>query len=371
MRAVFICGSAEPGKDGVGDYTRKLAANLVSRGGNACIIAVNERSLTEIFQENQADSGVDVIVHRLPSVLGWKQKQKIALDIAVSFDADVVSLQFVPFSYHDKGMPFFLSSWFLKFKAPNRHLHIMFHELWVADSKAHSLKEFIMRELQKILINTLIKKVGTRYIDTNSAHYSSMLGRYGHKANVVPIFSNLPLGSRNDISSITNMQDKVVGVFFGFIQLNPNTIKNLKIIAEDVANLLNKEFCIIHIGNNKNPAVVDFFETVTLQTGISTSVLGFLDAAAAADIFASADIGLSDYLPIIVNKSGGIAAMLYNGLPVVLVGNNPGAYSLDEPEVQHISTIQNMAEFMNMSKDFSGKYSVDNTAIKFIDRFKV
>ena len=32
LRMVLVCGSVEPGRDGVGDYTRTLAAELVRRG---------------------------------------------------------------------------------------------------------------------------------------------------------------------------------------------------------------------------------------------------------------------------------------------------------------------------------------------------
>ena len=32
MKIVFICGCLEPGKDGVGDYTRRLSAELIDHG---------------------------------------------------------------------------------------------------------------------------------------------------------------------------------------------------------------------------------------------------------------------------------------------------------------------------------------------------
>ena len=43
MKIVFICGSAQPGKDGVGDYVRLLALSLLKMGHQAAIVAYNDK----------------------------------------------------------------------------------------------------------------------------------------------------------------------------------------------------------------------------------------------------------------------------------------------------------------------------------------
>ena len=40
MKITFICGSLNPGQDGVGDYTRRLAAQL-ALDGHECQLIVN------------------------------------------------------------------------------------------------------------------------------------------------------------------------------------------------------------------------------------------------------------------------------------------------------------------------------------------
>ena len=40
MNILFICGSAEQSKDGVGDYTRRLCGALIRLGHNAQILSI-------------------------------------------------------------------------------------------------------------------------------------------------------------------------------------------------------------------------------------------------------------------------------------------------------------------------------------------
>ncbi len=44
VKIAFILGSMEPGKDGVGDYTRMLAENLLFEGIQSLIISIKETS---------------------------------------------------------------------------------------------------------------------------------------------------------------------------------------------------------------------------------------------------------------------------------------------------------------------------------------
>src|SRR5690606_39818307 len=74
MNIAFICGSLEPGKDGVGDYTRRLAGELLRNGHNATIIAINDRYITQCWNGEQKDVEVNVRVLRLPSQHNWSSR---------------------------------------------------------------------------------------------------------------------------------------------------------------------------------------------------------------------------------------------------------------------------------------------------------
>ena len=43
MKIAFITSCLEPGKDGVGDYTRSLAAESSRNGHEVCLLALNDR----------------------------------------------------------------------------------------------------------------------------------------------------------------------------------------------------------------------------------------------------------------------------------------------------------------------------------------
>jgi hypothetical protein len=43
MKIVFVCGSVEIGRDGVGDYTRQLGLELLNQGHEVRIIGINDK----------------------------------------------------------------------------------------------------------------------------------------------------------------------------------------------------------------------------------------------------------------------------------------------------------------------------------------
>ena len=56
MKIIFLCNSLEQGCDGVGDYTRLLACELISKGHTASAIALNDKFTSvklESIQKNQ------------------------------------------------------------------------------------------------------------------------------------------------------------------------------------------------------------------------------------------------------------------------------------------------------------------------------
>src|ERR1700679_2438430 len=105
MRIAFICSSLEPGRDGVGDYTRRLAGELIRQKHPSVIIGLNDTKISEIMSGSQEMEGTPIPVLRLPSMLPWKERETIARKWLNDFDPDWVSLQYVCFGFHIKGLP--------------------------------------------------------------------------------------------------------------------------------------------------------------------------------------------------------------------------------------------------------------------------
>ncbi|RZK75975.1 MAG: hypothetical protein EOO85_12535, partial [Pedobacter sp.] len=142
MRILFICGGLAPGKDGVGDYTRKLAAKLISLTCEVSIIAINDQAVLSTQEEIQ-QAATSVPVLRIPKKLTWEDKLDLIEQFSANFKPDVVSFQYVPYSFHEKGLPFQMI-WKLKSYFEKVNLQLMMHELWVDGNNPASIKNKIL-----------------------------------------------------------------------------------------------------------------------------------------------------------------------------------------------------------------------------------
>lgn len=371
MNILFICGCLEPGKDGVGDYVRRLGAALINTGHAVIIIAINEEKFTgSSCEQFQIDNNTKVQVYRLSCTLNWKTRYLFSKRIMKEFSPEIVSLQFVPYSFHNKGLPYFLPSWLKKLKQNKQIWHIMFHELWIADSRAHSIREWILRECQKVIIKNLLEVIEFQQINTSNYYAYSMLKRNGYESGVLPIFSNFPKGSGKSYLSIQNRGKRIIGVFLGSIQCNTYFIEKILQLAELIKKQLDKQLCIIHIGNNRNGKTQQLFHELSTIKNLEVHSLGFLGAADAANILASADFGLSNYPPELIHKSGSIASMLYNGLPVILLNSMANKAEVTSPGVYKFESISDIKGFINQNKDFASYYSVEQIVKKYEFQFQ-
>src|SRR5690606_15254327 len=135
--------------------------------------------------EYQDDQDTQLRVLRLSSHTAWGKRIKEAKKFIRSVNPNWISLQFVPFSFHKKGLPFMLANQ-LKEMIETRELHIMFHELWIGINGKVSLKQRTVGMLQKILVKTLIAQLTPKVITTSIAAYQEALK--GHVTQVLPLF---------------------------------------------------------------------------------------------------------------------------------------------------------------------------------------
>src|SRR5690349_7383960 len=109
MRILFICGALEPGKDGVGDYTRRLAGAVQSLGHEPAIIALYDSWVGEPTVAVQCAENNKILVLRIASNISERYRYRRAKEWVNTFDPVWISLQFVPYAYNPKGLPFSLA----------------------------------------------------------------------------------------------------------------------------------------------------------------------------------------------------------------------------------------------------------------------
>jgi hypothetical protein len=106
LRIAFLCGSLEPGFDGVGDYTRRLAGELTKQGHSTVIIALHDKTVPDKLEEKQTVDNIELPVLRIPAHYSSKKRFRSAGEWIRTFNPDWLSLQYVPYSFQNKGLPF-------------------------------------------------------------------------------------------------------------------------------------------------------------------------------------------------------------------------------------------------------------------------
>ncbi|HMC86673.1 MAG TPA: hypothetical protein VKI61_14195, partial [Chitinophagaceae bacterium] len=186
MKIIFVCGSLEHGRDGVGDYTERLASELTLQGHKVGLLSLNDQYLKqEIESTKQFDGCLSPIKLRLPSILPTKKRFKKAKAWINDFNPDWISLQFVIFSFHPKGLPFGLSKRLLNLGKEKRW-HIMFHELWLGMDLNATKKNKLWGWLQMKIIRKVLADIKPLLIHTQSRLYQAQLAKLGFDSGYLP-----------------------------------------------------------------------------------------------------------------------------------------------------------------------------------------
>lgn len=329
MKIVFICGSLEDGKDGVGDYARRLGKKLVESGYSIGIMALHDKHLDAKLWEEEGEPSLRML--RLSTRLSWKRRTSLADDFIRAVDPEWISLQFVGFAYQRYGLPLGMSS-LVKKLSNSRHLHIMFHELWCGMSASAPLKEVVLGKLQYWFLRLMLASLKPKQVFTNIERYQGRLQELGEHPLLVPVFSNIPLASRASDESwhaaiaktglhtlLSDGKNKLLLGFFGSIYPIPG-FKALMQNAYEAARLLGRECCVVLIGNNSK-------EDLGRLSGYSLKMrvfeLGMQPAGIINRVMDLVDFGVVTTPIDGINKSGGAAAWIERGIPILVSGEDP------------------------------------------------
>ena len=332
MKVLFICGALEKGKDGVGDYTRRLAGELIRQGHHATIIAYNDRHIVSEINSEQEDEGTTISVLRLPSILKAKEKVPLARDYVQRFQPDWISLQFVIYSFHPKGLPFFLSKQ-LRQIGQGYQWHIMFHELWIGEYQDDQIKDKLIGFIQQKIIES-VYNLGKIINVTGELNQKLLLFRTGSNSLILPICSNINVQSKISIpESLTetirdknwyiNRPDYFIIVNFGNYYYSSWDIKNVIPRLEHMAKSNHKKLVLLSIGNLREDAKLNWDELSSISNNISVARLGVLKEEAIAEILLRyTDLGIVTTPLEIIYKSGTYQVFKELGIPVLAKRNH-------------------------------------------------
>ncbi len=316
MKILFLCGSLEPGRDGVGDYTRRLACELIRQGHETAVIAMNDQFVKSVVNDASNWEGIKLPILRLPSVLNLPQRFEIAGRWNEKFNPEWISLQFVPFAFHPKGLTSGLTR-HLKTFGKGRNWHILFHELWLGMHSGASKKESLWGFVQRRMILSMIRTIQPKQIHTQSSLYKLKLEKAGLNVALLPLFSNIPVHKTTRMELGNQNEKNIAFVLFGEIHNTGAPIEEFATEVKEYANRNGFNCSLILLGRSGKEQ--DHWKKTWETLGLNVNILGEMPSEQVSIQLQKANYGITTTVYGKVEKSGSVAAMLEHHLPIICV----------------------------------------------------
>lgn len=345
---VFITSNLDPGRDGVGDYTRRLARECSRKGHSVGMISLNERGAGRGFEriEERGEYGC-IPVMRFSEEIPWDKKVDGAKSFLGRLRPRKVSLQFVPYGFQKKGI---ISEAGPKMAeiCEGYETHIMFHELWSGVSLRPGLKHYLLGKAQKGYILKLARKLSPRTTHTNLTAHRELLKREGIKCKNLPLFGNVPvtrergekwiypLLAKEGMNIEVSGRDKIW--LFGMFGVIPRVwpAEPLFSLLTEAAAKRGRKTIVISAGDLRGTDT----EWERIRKGAPSAMgflkLGQMESDRVSQFLNTLDFGISTTPKTLISKSGSTMAMLEHGLPVIVNRDDiklpPGLFGEEKTE---------------------------------------
>ena len=332
MRILFLTSGLSRRADGVGDYCRRLAEALQGQGHRVSLMALNDPFLTHGVDPCSSEEPVLEVV-RLSSTQPWTERIHQARASIESFAPDWISLHFVCYGFHRRGLVGKLVSDLARL-CDGYQLHVMMHELWVMWGMDCRLQDRMIGLLQRRGVVRLLKALRPSLIDTTIPFYQAVLRHEGFQAGLLPLCGNFPVVEGDARSWLPQCLEAeglpslwprseplVVAGFFGTIFGHWDPSPLLKRLASEAAQ--QKAAVLLLSGGSCSEDGGCLFDQLPSKvdgTLFYRCRLGRLSDEQASQYFHSLDLGLSCYSKLFIGKSSVFATMVDHGLTVVAGG---------------------------------------------------
>ncbi|MEX2665769.1 glycosyltransferase family 4 protein [Candidatus Uabimicrobium amorphum] len=359
LHLLIICRSFPPRNCGVADYTYNLAKHLAQyRDMKVSII-------TSVNSQLEKIDNVDVF----PIVDTWNLRgMKVVIDKIQQLSPQQILLQYVPYLYHQKGMPFYLCVLFWRLRAWKKA--IFFHE--VAIEISPRIKQLCVAIAQRF-IAYFICRMSDHLIVSNEC-VAKFLGE--KRTQLIHLGSNIPSCSLPE-NILQELRRQTVGecdllfAIFGNIRNNHELLPTLKKLDSEQIS-----WKILLVGSYQSAKCKPFYdEIVRLGMQEHIHVTGYVAADTAAKYLAMSDIFLIWEFPEkgIFLHSGSLCAAFANSLVIVsnkgeltdsILCRESGAILL-----KHLCT-QTLIEHLNkIYTDATFRQEIQESAYSFFSKY--
>ncbi len=317
-RIAFILGDLCP-YGGVADYTNLLSRALVERGCRCLLVAINDHGRNE-DRPKKGD------VMRIPQSLDWPSRVQEATTALKAFQPDWVSWQMVPYSYNPKGILLREGAMLARLLRPHR-VQIMVHELWVGDYPDLSVRGRLIRPMQKFGLLRTVGAVQPTLVHTSIMLYRSRLRAAGIRANMLPLFGNVPVGAKSADNWLwpilraaeiafdpAHRSDWWMFGVFGAIHSNWPAEPLLHSPCES-ARRVGKRAALLSFGRAGDRTRLTHWRRAIPTLAVVE--LGEMPATKISELLNTIDFGLAATPQCALGKSGAVAAMIEHGVPVI------------------------------------------------------
>ena len=267
------------------------------------------------MEEVQYDGETPVPGVRIPAAFDEKQRLQCLRNKIDSYQPDWISLQFVPFSFDNNGLPWRFA-WTMRKLAGSARFEIMFHELWLRYRPVKDLKGRLLGALQKRIILWICRSLRPEVVHTHIPVNRDSLADHGIRVRPLPLFANI---GRID-GAVAQGMKKDPGVyriaFFSRLESPPPVKRALSGIADWCEQKdLALEIALLGGGKSKVTAAAADIQKCVPRSKVLP--VGYLTAEGVSAWLSTCDLAVTPIPRHSLGKSGTVAAFLEHSLPVI------------------------------------------------------
>jgi glycosyltransferase involved in cell wall biosynthesis len=301
-------------------------------------------------------------IQRLSAHVSWPDRIKAARSFVAAIRPDLVSLQYVPYSFHPAGLNFVLPQ-ILSAIVGQLPVQIMLHEIWTGAHVGAAAKVRVFGFCQRKIIESVLKKLSCRVIHTSNLVYVRLLQKRHIPAKLLPLFGSIPIAS---VENTAPPNGNVLRIgMFGAIHPEWSPDAFLTQLEK-----LGRPLSVSHIGRIGPGESIWSDMVERFKSKIEFHLYGEQFPQQISRFLLSTDLGVATTPLSLVGKSSSVAAMLDHGLPVIVSRNDvhfPGIAEKDLASERVISVDESFLDRVKAVKRLSPEPSLPRIAKQFLD----